>query len=121
VTRAHAPQRGDILRLNFDPQVGHEQSGFRPAVVISNTTYNEHSSTIVVCPVTSNIGDWPFKVALPPGAPVKGAVLVDQIKVVDWRARRVRTAGVCPNEVMEQIDIKLDVLFRGVSRTAAEV
>lgn len=111
-----APQKGDIIRLNFDPRAGHEQKGFRPAVVVSNSTYNMHSSMIVVCPITSRLGAWPFKVSLPDELPVKGAVLVDQVTAVDWRARGARRAGTCPPDVMEHIDAKLDVLFKG--RTA---
>jgi mRNA interferase MazF len=118
VSRAQPPLRGDIVHLNFDPQLGHEQAGFRPAVVLSQTLYNAHSSTVVVCPITSNIEPWPFKVELPNGLPVKGAILVDQLRAVDWRARFVRYAGNCPVAVMEEIDAKMDVLFRGISRPA---
>lgn len=118
MSRAQPPRRGDILRMNFDPQLGHEQGGFRPAVVLSDTLYNQHSSTIVVCPVTSNPGAWPFKVELSADAPIKGAVLVDQLKTVDWRARHARAAGACSSETLNQIDAKLDVLFKGISRAA---
>ena len=115
---SRSPRRGDVLRMNFDPQLGHEQGGFRPAVVVSQTLYNENSSTVVVCPVTSNVGVWPFKVELPQGFSIRGAVLVDQLKVVDWRARRARFAATCPSDVLEQIDGKLDILFKGFSRPA---
>ena len=118
MTRLKSPRRGDVIRLNFDPKAGHEQGGFRPAVVVSHSTYNEHSSTIVVCPVTSRIRDWPFNVLLPEELPVQGAVLVDQITTVDWRARSARIACSCPDDVLDEIDAKLDVLFRGAARPA---
>jgi len=102
--------------VNLDPRTGHEQSGFRPAIVLSNTIYNERSSTAVICPITSKLDDWPFKVALPDGLAVTGAVLVDQIRAVDWRTRGARFACVCPGEILDEIDATLDVLFRGVSR-----
>jgi mRNA interferase MazF len=108
-----APRKGDIIRLNFDPRAGHEQRGFRPAVVVSNSTYNAHSSMVIVCPITSSLGAWPFKVPLPDELAVKGAVLVDQITAIDWRARSARRAGSCPPDVIEQIDAKLEVLFKG--------
>ena len=114
--KSGAPRRGEIVRLNFDPRKGHEQGGFRPAVVVSNSTYNDHSSTIVVCPITSRVRDWPFIVPLPEDNSVKGAILVDQVRVIDWKARSARQAGVCPKEVMVEIDEKLNVLFRGISR-----
>lgn len=116
MSRVRVPHRGDLLRLNFDPQLGHEQAGFRPAVVVSNSRYNENSSTLVVCPVTSRSRDWPFQVPLPPNTKVKGVVLVDQISVVDWRARKARILGTCPDEVLDEIAAKLDVLFYGASR-----
>lgn len=118
MSRAEPPSRGDIVKMNFDPGIGHEQAGFRPAVVISHTIYNRNSSTIVVCPITGNVGAWPFKVELPAGLPIKGAVLVDQIKTVDWRSRRARFACTCPSDILDEIDMRLDVLFRGISPVA---
>ncbi|HEY4113855.1 MAG TPA: type II toxin-antitoxin system PemK/MazF family toxin [Rhizomicrobium sp.] len=114
------PKRGEILRLNFDPRKGHEQGGFRPAVVVSNSIYNEHSSTIVVCPISSRVRDWPFVVSLPETATVRGAVLVDQVRVIDWKARSARQAGTCSQDVMAKIDERLDVLFRGVARAESK-
>ncbi len=87
---AHTPKRGDVVWLMFDPHAGHEQAGVRPAVVLSPQTYNERSSLIVVVPVTRQIKGYPFEVVLPAGLPVSGAVLSDQIKSVDWRARDAR-------------------------------
>lgn len=116
MSRARVPQRGDIFRLNFDSQSGHEQAGFRPAVIVSDSMYNENSSTMVVCPITRRIRDWAFEVALPQGLPVAGVILVDQIGVVDWRARGGRFVCTCSDDVLEEIDAKLDVLFRGATR-----
>ena len=116
MSRARAPRRGDLVRLDFDPPAGHEQAGFRPAVVVSNSLYNENSSTVIVCPVTSRQRGWPFEVALPAEARVQGFVLVDQVRAVDWKARKARTLGSCSAEVMDEIDARLDVLFRGASR-----
>lgn len=116
MSRSRVPRRGDLVRLDFDPPTGHEQAGFRPAIVISNSLYNEHSSTIIVCPVTSRQRGWPFEVALPTNLKAAGFVLVDQLRVVDWRARKARVLGTCPDELMAEIDAMLDVLFRGASR-----
>lgn len=76
--------------LTFDPQAGHEQAGVRPAVVLSPLKYNERSSLIIVVPVTRQIKGYPFEVLLPADLPVTGAVLADQIKSIDWRAREAR-------------------------------
>jgi mRNA interferase MazF len=117
VSRAKPPKRGDLVRLDFDPQMGHEQSDFRPALVVSNSLYNEHSSTIVVCPITSRQRGWPFEIVLPAGK-VEGFVLVDQVRAVDWRARKMRFLGTCSDEFLHEIDVSLDVLLRGASQDA---
>lgn len=87
----------------FDPQAGHEQAGIRPAVVLSPQTYNERSSLIVVVPITRQIKGYPFEVVLPTGLPVHGAVLSDQIKSVDWRARNARLICSLPEAVLNRI------------------
>jgi len=87
------PSAGDIVWVDFGPPFGHEQAGRRPAVVVSARSYNEVSSTIVLCPITRNVQDWPFKVLLPATEPIGGAVLVDQVRSVDRRVRILRRAG----------------------------
>lgn len=76
---------GDIVWVNFDPAFGHEQSGRRPALVISNRAYNERASFTIVCPITTSRKPWPFHVALPEGLKVTGFAVVDQIKAIDKR------------------------------------
>ncbi len=87
------PDRGQIVWVSFNPQTGHEQAGRRPALVISPAAYNGVSNCILVCPITSNTAPWPWKVMLPDGddiaGAVTGAVLVDQVKSIDARARNV--------------------------------
>ena len=89
--------------LTFDPQAGHEQAGVRPAVVLSPRVYNERSSLIAVVPVTRQIKGYPFEVVLPPDLPVHGAVLSDQIKSVDWRARDARFICSLPETILKNI------------------
>ena len=116
MSRARVPQRGDIYRVNFDPQLGHEQAGFRPALIVSNSLYNENSSTVVACPITRRSREWPFEVPLPNDLPVTGIVLVDQVKVMDIRARNARFVWSIPDAVREEVQARLDVLFTGASR-----
>jgi mRNA interferase MazF len=97
------PDRGDLVWLTFDPQAGHEQSGLRPAVVLSPQRYNEKAQLFVVVPVTRQEKGYPFEVALPPGLPVTGTVLSDQLKSLDWRARRARYICTVDNETMRAI------------------
>jgi mRNA interferase MazF len=99
--------------LTFDPQAGHEQAGVRPAVVLSPRAYNERSSLILVVPVTRQIKGYPFEVVLPAGLPIAGAVLSDQIKSVDWRARDARLICSLPENVMKEVLRRAGVLLAG--------
>ncbi len=105
------PDRGYLARVNFDPRVGHEQSGNRPAVVLSPYGYHAKTPFVVVCPITSNLTPYPFKVVLPQGLPISGAVLVDQIKSVDRWRRGCDIVGVLPEPVMADIRGRLAALL----------
>src|SRR5712691_8581873 len=108
---AFVPDVRDVVWLTFDPQAGHEQSGRRPALVVSPASYNRKSGIALVCPVTSQIKAYPFEVALPSGVGVVGAVLVDQIKSLDWRARRVSKAGRVSESTMAEVVARLAPLI----------
>lgn len=82
----YVPEPGDIVWLQFDPQAGHEQAGHRPALVISPSSYNGRSGLMLCCPITTRIKGYPFEVELAGEPP--SAVLSDQVKSVDWVARR---------------------------------
>ena len=105
------PERGDLVWVDFTPQAGHEQAGHRPALVISPRIYHERSKTAVVCPITSNIQSWPWKVILPDGRGISGAVLVDQIRSIDRVGRNLRIAGQAPERVVAEVQAKLATLF----------
>jgi mRNA interferase MazF len=105
------PDRGYLAWVNFDPRVGHEQSGNRPAVILSPYGYHAKTPFIIACPITSNMTPYPFKVALPAGLPVSGAVLVDQIKSVDRWRRGCDIVGVVPEPVMADIRGRLASLL----------
>ena len=96
--RVTCPERGDIVWLDFDPQLGHEQAGRRPALVLSHREYNL-LGLVIVCPMTSRIDKpWPFLVPVEVGS----AVIADQIKCLDWRSRRAEIKGKAPEEVIER-------------------
>jgi len=107
VTRAYVPDAGDLIWLSFDPQRGREQSGHRPALVLSPATYNAKTSLALVCPVTSHIKGYPFEVPLPPGLVVTGVVLADHLKSLDWKERRAQLAGRVPAEVLSEVLARL--------------
>ncbi|MDZ4803506.1 MAG: endoribonuclease MazF [Candidatus Eisenbacteria bacterium] len=98
----YVPERGDLVWLQFDPKAGSEQAGRRPALVISPKSYNRKVGLALVCPVTSQVKKYPFEVPLPDEAGIGGVVLCDQIKSLDWRARRAtRISRATPNVVQE--------------------
>jgi mRNA interferase MazF len=101
--RGYVPDAGDLVWLTFDPQAGREQSGRRPALVVSPASYNRKSELALVCPVTSRIKKYPFEVALPPGFPVSGMVLADQIKSLDWSERRAEFIGNPGRDFLEDV------------------
>ncbi|MBF0560011.1 MAG: endoribonuclease MazF [Nitrospirae bacterium] len=84
------PDRGDIILLSFDPTLGHEQSGFRPAVVLSPEVYNKVSGLCLVCPITTSIKSYPFEVSLDGAKKTSGVALSDQVRSIDWQAWKIR-------------------------------
>jgi mRNA interferase MazF len=109
--RRYIPDRGDAVWLTFDPQTGHEQAGRRPAVVLSPVAYNRVTGLAILCPVTSQIKGYPFEVVLPEGLPVLGAILSDQVRSLDWRARKASRICRLPEEIMGAVLGKLRTLF----------
>jgi mRNA interferase MazF len=105
------PERGALAWVVFTLQAGHEQAGHRPALVISPRVYHERSRLAVVCPITSNAQPWPWKVVLPDGLAVSGAILVDQVRSIDRAARRLRLVGDAPQMVVAEVQAKLAALF----------
>lgn len=94
------PDRGDLVYLDFNPQAGHEQAGRRPAIVLSPKAFNAITHFAVVCPITRQEKGYPFEVKLPVGLPIEGVILTDQVKSLDWRARRFEVKGQAPIETV---------------------
>lgn len=107
----HIPSRGDIVYLDFDPTKGHEQRGHRPAFVISPLSYNEKSSLALFMPITKQQKGYPFEVLLPSVLRIQGVILADQIKCLDWKARRIQFVEVAPESVIEEVQAKIDPLL----------
>lgn len=94
--------RGDLVWINFNPQAGHEQAGRRSAIVLSPKAFNETTGFVSVCPITHTVRGWGYEVPLPDGLVFNGVILTDQIKNLDWRARRIDVVGTAPNEVINE-------------------
>jgi mRNA interferase MazF len=111
LARAYIPDRGDVVWIALNPQAGHEQAGRRPAVVVSPRSYNGKVGLGLFCPITRRAKGYPFEVALPSDLSVKGVVLADQVKSLDWRARRAELAARLPGDTCTEVIGKLAALL----------
>jgi mRNA interferase MazF len=105
----YVPDAGDIVWLEFDPQAGHEQAGHRPALVLSPAAYNGRRGMMICCPMSSRIKGYPFEVTVPGTSP--GVVLADQVKSLDWVARRAAGNIHGPRAVLAEVRAKLKALL----------
>ena len=106
---SRVPESGDIAWLEFSPHEGHEQGGHRPALVLSSSTYNRATSLMVCCPMSSKVKGYPFEVIVSSDPP--SAVLADQVRSLDWRARHARRRGRVPEHVLAEVRAKLAALI----------
>ncbi len=107
MAKACVPERGDIVWLQFDPQAGHEQAGHRPALVVSPRAYNSKVGLALFCPITSRVKGYPFEVVLPKDGKARGAILSDQLKSLDWRARKTTRFDRASEEVVVEVTARL--------------
>jgi len=107
----YVPQKGDFVAVPFDPQPGHEQRGPRPALVVSNTLFNKHTGLAIVCPLTNTDRSFPFHVAVVNDPNITGFVMVEQVKSIDFRARKGKRIGKSSDSVLEEVLSILDACF----------
>jgi len=107
---AWVPDSGDIVWVNFDPQAGHEQAGHRPALVLSPARYNGIRGMMLCCPLTTKLKGYPFEVVISQNPP--SAILADQIKNLDWRARKAKRKGEVTAAVLADVRAKLKALLQ---------
>lgn len=108
----YCPDLGDIIRINFDPQAGREQAGWRPALVLSARKYNERTRLCVLCAMSNQGKGYPFEVAVPDNIKKGGGVvLADHIKSFDWRERRAQFECTAPPDVIAEVFAKLKALL----------
>jgi len=88
--KKYIPAQGDITALSFDPQSGHEQRGRRPALVLSNTLFNQKTGLAIVCPLTTRDRKFPFHVKIHDTSDIEGFIMVDQVKSVDYNLRKAK-------------------------------
>ena len=96
-------KQGDIIKLNFNPQSGHEQAGFRPAVVISNDFFNEKVNMTIVCPITNTNRSFPLHIPLDDRSKTTGVVLCEHVKSIDLEARSYHSVERIPQDLLDEI------------------
>jgi len=104
----YVPERGDLIALTFDPQAGHEQTGRRPALVVSHFDFNKHTGLAIVCPVTTTDRGFPFHVAIVGCPKVTGFAMVEQVKSVDFRTRQAKRVARVPSPILDEVLSILD-------------
>ncbi len=104
------PDAGDLIWADLSPTAGAEQSGRRPALVISGARHNGVTGRAVILPITSRARGFLFEVPLPETAPIAGVILPDQVRTIDWRARFAKSAGSVPADVLSTARAKLGAL-----------
>lgn len=107
----YCPKRGDVVRISFNPQSGHEQAGYRPALVLSPQSYNRKVGLAILCPLTTQIKGYPFEVRVPDGLRASGTILSDQVKSMDWRARKASLLCALPETTVREVLNKVGTLL----------
>lgn len=108
---SYIPHQGDAVWLSFNPQIGHEQAGRRPAVVLTPFAYHQKVDLAIFCPITNQAKGYPFEVPIPMAAPVTGVILADQVKSLDWRRRQAEFICHLPAETVQQVIQNLALLL----------
>jgi mRNA interferase MazF len=111
MVKTYIPERGDIVKLNFDPTLGREQAGYRPAVIITRKKFNRATRLALVCPITTQVKGFNLEILLPDSLNTKGVILAFQLKIIDWHERRVSFLEVLPKETLEELLGKLHALI----------
>jgi mRNA interferase MazF len=104
----YIPEQGDIVFLDFNPQAGHEQKGKRPALVVSNKTYNKFVKMAIVCPITNTNRNFPLHVKLDERTQTTGVIMCEQLKALDIYARNVSFYEKAPKDIVEEV---VDILI----------
>jgi mRNA interferase MazF len=108
----YCPDIGDFIFLNFSPQAGNEQSGRRPALVLSPAIYNRKTRLCLVCPITNQKKNYTFEVELPSGLQATGVILADQIRNLSWNDRNSVHIGHCPETVLAEVRAMIKALVQ---------
>lgn len=101
-------KQGTIIKINFNPQAGHEQAGYRPAVVISNNVFNEKTNLSIVCPITNTNNKFPLHVKLDERTKTTGVILCEHIKALDLNCRKYQEIEELPKDLLKKV---IDIVY----------
>ena len=101
-------KQGDIIKINFNPQIGHEQAGYRPAVIVSNDTFNRVTNLVLVCPITNSIDKFPLHIKLDNRTATTGIILCEHLKSLDINTRSYKIIEKLPEDILERV---VDIIF----------
>lgn len=101
-------RQGDIIKINFNPQAGHEQAGYRPAIVVSNNFFNEKTNLTIVCPITNTNNHFPLHILLDNRTSTTGVILCEHIRALDLNARDFKVIEKLPEDILQNV---LDIVF----------
>lgn len=111
MVKRYFPDQGDIVYLDFDPRAGREQKGRRPALIISKKPFNEKTGLVFVSPITNTQRPYPTHVALPSGRKVKGFIMAEQMKSLDYRTRKIDFVEKVDPNVLDDLLAIIDAII----------
>lgn len=106
-------KQGTIIKIDFNPQAGHEQAGYRLAVVISNNTFNQKTNLSIVCPITNTNNQFPLHVSLDGRTKTTGVILCEHIKSLDLKSRTFQEVEILPDDILEKV---IDIVYAEIER-----
>ena len=110
-------KQGDIIKVNFNPQAGHEQAGYRPALVISNNFFNQKTNLTIVCPITNTNNRFPLHIPLDDRTETTGVILCEHVKALDLNTRTYRVVEQLPKDLLEKV---IEVVFSEIEMLTEE-
>lgn len=106
-------RQGDIIKVSLDPQKGHEQAGYRPAVIVSNDLFNQKTNLAIICPITNTNNRFPLHVPLDGKTQTTGVILCEHIRSLDLNARPYSIIERLPDSILEKV---LNIIFAEVEK-----
>ena len=106
-------RQGTIIKINFNPQTGHEQAGYRPAVVISNNIFNEKTKLSIVCPITNTNNHFPLHIPLDDRTKTTGVIICEHIKALDLNSRAYQVIEDLPKDILQNV---IDVVYSEIEQ-----